>query len=432
MIGGTIDEGRLGQITLLPLNPTFALDRQRAAKMNGTAPDLRRIAAVGVGALGSHIVNIFAKSGYGRWSLIDGDVLLPHNCARHALSQAAVGTPKADAMKMQLEKILVDPIVERSLFTDVLNAGAKQGEVHSILETADIIFDFSASVPVARELALAIFAQGRRASAFLNPSGSSSIILCEDSQRLFRLDSLEMQYYRAILSCFELADHFEMPSGSIRYGNSCRDVSSTLPEDRVALHAALTSAGLRKALDLDRAGIHVWIAGAQGAVQALHIPSKAMIECQIGGWKLVTDRGLLDKVKLLRSAGLPEETGGVLLGMWDLIHRIVYVADTIPAPPDSRRRATSFIRGCEWLLERVANAGIATNGMLQYVGEWHSHPNGYGTAPSSDDRKVFQWITERTAEDGYQPVMAILSELEARWFVESIDSQKNMKLDTAE
>ena len=121
----------------------------------------------------------------------------------------------------------------------------------------------------------------------------------------------------------------------------------------------------------------------------------------------------------------------MLLGTWDLVHRIVYVADTIPAPPDSKKRVTSFIRGCEGLLDKVTHAGRATSGMLQYVGEWHSHPNGFGTAPSGDDRKVFEWITEKTTEDGYQPVMAIVGELEARWFVESISSQQNVDLGAA-
>lgn len=431
LIGGTIDSGRLDQITLFPLNPTFALDRQRAATMNGTTPDLRKITAVGMGALGSQIANILARSGYGRWSLVDGDLLLPHNCARHALSDAAVGMPKVDAMKMQLDAILVEPIVERSLFADVLNAGEKESEVNSALEGADIILDFSASVPAARKLALATTAQGRRASAFLNPSGSSSIILCEDSQRLCRLDSLEMQYYRAILSRTELANHYTLAAGSIRYATSCRDVSSTLPEHRVALHAALTSAALKKALASEEAYICVLVADDAGAVQSLTIPAEAMIERQIGEWKLVADAALLAKLRALRIAGLPEETGGVLLGMWDLVHRIVYVADTISAPPDSRKRVTSFIRGSEGLLDKVTHAGRATGGMLQYVGEWHSHPIGYGSAPSDDDRKVFEWITERTTEDGYQPVMAIVAELEARWFVESISSQQNMNLDTA-
>jgi integrative and conjugative element protein (TIGR02256 family) len=153
-----------------------------------------------------------------------------------------------------------------------------------------------------------------------------------------------------------------------------------------------------------------------------------MVECQIGTWTLVTDIGLLEKLRILRAAGLPEETGGVLLGTWDLVHHIVYVADTIAAPPDSRKRATSFIRGCEALLGRVMHSGRATNGMLQYLGEWHSHPDGFTTTPSEDDRKVFDWIAERTTEDGYQPVMAIVGELEARWLVESLSCQRNVEL----
>jgi integrative and conjugative element protein (TIGR02256 family) len=431
LIGGTVDQARLHQIDLVPLNPTFVLDRQRAASINGSVPDLRKITAVGMGAFGSQIASLLARSGYGQWSLIDSDVLLPHNLARHALLHSVVGMPKAEAMKMHLNAILAEPIVEGVVFADVLNAGEKEDEVNRFLETANTILDFSASVPVARTLALATPAQGRRASAFMNPSGSSSILLCEDSQRLTRLDSLEMQYYRAILSHSELTDHLAAPPGSIRFATSCRDVSSTLPAHQAALHAALTSAAIKRALVSDGACIQIWMADEQGAVQALQIRPETMIERKIGEWKLLTDRGLLEKLKRLRSAGLPEETGGVLLGAWDLIHRIVYVADTIPAPPDSRKRVTSFIRGCEGLLEKVTHAGMATKGMLQYVGEWHSHPNGYGTAPSDDDRKVFEWITERTAEEGHQPVMAIVGELEARWFVESISAQQNTDLDAA-
>ena len=431
LIGGTIDQQRLDQITIVPLNPTFALDRQRAAMLNGSASDLKRLTAVGMGALGSQIANILARSGYGQWSLVDSDVLLPHNIARHALGHALVGMPKVDAMKMQIDTILAEPLVERALFADVLNAGEKEDEVNNLLETADAVLDFSASVPVARKLALAASAQGRRASVFLNPSGSSSIVLCEDSHRLTRLDSLEMQYYRAILSRTELADHFKTTAGSVRYATSCRDVSSTLPEHRVALHAALTSAAIKKALPAEEACIRVWIADEDGAVQALNIPTESMIERQIGGWKLVADIGLMKKLKCSRAVGLPKETGGVLLGTWDLAHRIVYVADTIPAPPDSRKRETSFIRGCEGLLDKVTQAAKATSGMLQYIGEWHSHPNGYGVTPSGDDHKVFQWITEKTTEDGYQPVMAIVGELEARWFVESISLQQNVSMDTS-
>jgi integrative and conjugative element protein (TIGR02256 family) len=191
----------------------------------------------------------------------------------------------------------------------------------------------------------------------------------------------------------------------------------------------LTSAAIKKALSSDEACIRLRIIGEEGAVQALSIPPEMMVVCQTGIWTLVTDVGLLEKLRALRGTGLPEETGGVLLGTWDLVHHIVYVADTIAAPPDSRKRVTSFIRGCEGLLGRVMHSGGVTSGMLQYVGEWHSHPDGFGTTPSGDDRKVFDWIAEKTAEDGYQPVMAIVGELEARWFVESISFQQIVELD---
>ena len=431
LIGGIIDEQRLDQIILTPLNPTFALDRERAALMNGSVPDHRKITAVGMGALGSEVANLLVRNGYGQWSLIDGDVLLPHNFVRHALVYSLVGMSKVDAMKMHLDATLAEPVVEGALFADLLNPGEKEHDVERMLETADVILDFSASVPVARKLALATPAQGRRVSAFMNPSGSSSILLCEDSQRIVRLDSLEMQYYRAILSRTELDGHFRVPSGSIRYATACRDVSSTLSAQQVALHAALIAAAIKNALSLDGACIRVWASDEEGSVQMIQVAPEVTIERQIGDWKLITDVGFLSKLKRLRAAGLPAETGGVLLGTWDLVNRVVYVADTIPAPPDSKKRVTSFIRGCDGLLDQVTLAGKATSGMLQYTGEWHSHPNGYGTAPSDDDRRVFEWIAEKASEDGYQPVMAIVGELEARWFVETLSSQQNVDLGVA-
>jgi integrative and conjugative element protein (TIGR02256 family) len=141
---------------------------------------------------------------------------------------------------------------------------------------------------------------------------------------------------------------------------------------------------------------------------------------------VVADRDFIDKLICLRKAELPAETGGVLLGVWDVIHHIVYMVDTIPAPPDSKKRTTSFVRGCEGLLTKVKQAGVATGGMVQYVGEWHSHPDGYDTHTSEDDRSVLAWIAEKTQEDGYQPVMGIIGEHDQRWFIEAIELDKSI------
>ena len=51
-----------------------------------------------------------------------------------------------------------------------------------------------------------------------------------------------------------------------------------------------------------------------------------------------------------------------------------------------------------------------TDGMLEYIGEWHSHPNGADTRPSTDDVQVFTWLTEKMALDGLPALMMIVGE----------------------
>ena len=45
--------------------------------------------------------------------------------------------------------------------------------------------------------------------------------------------------------------------------------------------------------------------------------------------------------------------------------------------------------------------------MLEYVGEWHSHPEGIGIAPSSNDMKAFRWLTALMDVDGLLALMMI-------------------------
>ena len=53
----------------------------------------------------------------------------------------------------------------------------------------------------------------------------------------------------------------------------------------------------------------------------------------------------------------------------------LYVIDTIHSPADSKEKPTLYIRGCEGLEERVAAISAEAAGELEYIGEWHSHPD---------------------------------------------------------
>lgn len=408
------------EIAVRPLNPYFTLSRTMAAAANGSLPDDRRILAIGVGALGSQIVGTLIRSGYGRWQFVDPDTFFPHNAARHELPHAVVGRPKARAMTEWANTVLAERVADEAVVADVLQAGTQDQTLAEAFKAAGVIADFSASQEVGRYLARDVQSIGRRVSAFLNPAGTDVVVLAEDSSRTNQIDAIEMQYYRLLLEEPGLENHFREPEGRIRTARSCRDVSTVLPNDFVSHHAAVASRGIRKVLEQDAASIAVWTTDPDFNTQVFRKDPAPVVEREIGDWRLVTDDAFLSSVRSERHRKLPRETGGVLLGSWDLVRGIVYVVASIPAPDDSEEWPTSYIRGARGLDAAVRAATMRSGSQLQYIGEWHSHPDGHSARPSDDDLKLFSWLQEYTRQDGYAPVMLIVADGELAWFVGSV------------
>lgn len=421
----TVDTEKRGErVEVALLNPTAALSRESAARYNGLGRrDGRRIVAVGAGALGSQVFLNLMRAAYGEWDIIDKDLMLPHNQARHGLYGPVAGASKAEPLAFYANHTIDGEPIARGIVADVLNPGEMSGQLRESFELSGVIFDFSASVAVARHLAHGVGAAARRASLFINPRGTDLVMLVEDAGRKIPLDVLEMQYYRLLTEEPSLREHLRREEGGrIRYAHSCRDVSGTISQEHVALHAAVGSRALRLAVDSENAAIAVWQAGEDGSVRALRAsPSPAVVEKR-GDWTIRTDERLLEKARAIRSEKLPNETGGVLIGAFDTQHRIVYVVDALPAPPDSREQPTGFIRGFHGLTKSVERIEKITAGQLTYVGEWHSHPRGHGATPSDDyDRKLFEWLRAKMAADGLPPLMLIVGDRARHgWYVETM------------
>ncbi len=122
-------------------------------------------------------------------------------------------------------------------------------------------------------------------------------------------------------------------------------------------------------------------------------------------------------MQALREGKLPNETGGVFIGHFDTAASIAYILDTIPAPPDSKEYPVHYIRGSAGLRAQVEAIEARTATMLHYLGEWHSHPNGYSCQPSNDDQKVFAWLTRWMQIDGYPGLMLIAGQKMEAWFI---------------
>lgn len=411
-----IDWNKSGKkIQLYMLNPVLSFSREWGTRLNGlSSRDNKKITIVGLGALGSQVFMNLIRAGQGEWTLIDKDILLPHNLARHALDGFSVGYSKAFKLAESANKTVDGEPIANSIVADVLNPLEPLEILDQLKEafsTADIILDVSASIWVARYLVHDVNSPARRISLFLNPEGTDVIVLAEDVERNATLDSLEMQYYRHLINEDSLENHLQRKPERIRYAASCRDVSSTIPQDFVALQAAVCSRAIHQLSSNRDALLSIWCTDEdQISVQRYTFSVRNSIKCKIGEWTLCTDEGFIDKIHEARAKKLPNETGGVLVGSYDMQRKIVYVVDCLPSPPDSEEWPTHYIRGCRGLRLKIKKTEKITENQLNYVGEWHSHPPNCSVKPSQDDLQAFDWLSNLMKIDGLPPLMLIVGD----------------------
>lgn len=400
-------------IEVLILNPVEDFSRQQAAALcKLEEAKALKIVAIGVGALGSQIFLNLIRMGYGEWVLVDEDYLLPHNLARHALTQPFIGLSKAQTLAYVANRMWTGGPEITGIMTDVLRPREQVSEaLEQAFENGSIILDMSTSIAVARALTHNVTSSARRISIFLNPMATDLVLLAERADRRIKLDQVEMQYYRALVRKELLNDHLRHDGGRVRYAQSCRDVSSTIPQDLVAIHAGIASRSLRQTASDGDATILIWcVDPVELGVVKYKIPVADAYCHEVGGWTLCTDQALIDTVYEARGGKLPNETGGVLVGAYDMERKIVFVVDTILSPPDSQEWPTCYIRGHHGLKRELDRVSTVTGHQLQYIGEWHSHPRGSGCRPSTDDQVAFGWLSEIMQKDGLPPLMLIVGE----------------------
>jgi integrative and conjugative element protein (TIGR02256 family) len=385
--------------------------RSSAAIYNNEIPCKSKFTLIGIGALGSQVLSLFARTGYGEWNIIDKDILLPHNLARHALSRDAVGYNKVEKLAGELNSLLGEKF-SSPISADFIKISKDQNIISKLKESKAII-DISTSIAVGRLLARDYDNQikARRISAFLNPSGQDLVILAEDEKRNYKLDFLEMEYYRFLFREDKLHNHLILDEGlKIRYNrNSCREISSRINQINVSMLSAICAKSIKNILENKGAHIAIWcIDSIDCTVQKYSMLPTKWTKILANEWKIYLNIQLMEDIRILRIEKLPKETGGVLLGSIDLERRIIYVYDTICAPSDSIETDTSFERGKEGIIEKYNNYRRITGNQIQYLGEWHSHPDGYSTNPSPLDEELFIYLSERLSQQGYPTLMTII------------------------
>lgn len=116
---------------------------------------------------------------------------------------------------------------------------------------------------------------------------------------------------------------------------------------------------------------------------------------------------LLELEKYRQSTALLPESGGILLG--SMRGKNIEITDyTIPQPDDTRSRYR-FERCSLGHINKAVSVWNKSDGIVSYIGEWHSHPE-VSVSPSSID--LAEWHRKLPR----RPVFLVIIGIQTNWF----------------
>jgi len=396
-------------------------DTSSARKQSGICDSGPAGVLIGAGSLGSALLNLWGRSGWGQWAVIDNDHIKPHNLSRHTAFAMHIGQPKATAVA-DLHDALMDGASKITpLYADACDLS--QESVTSALKSAKLVIDASTTLGYPRAVS-SMEKVGRHFSVFLTPRGNDAVLLAEDVQRNIRLRTLEAQYYGALIHEAWGQNHLDGSLGSFWSGASCRDISAVIAYSKVLCHASILAEQIPIMAASPNPRIRVWQRNPErGSIEVREVAPAQEIRMDIGKMALFIDAGIVQQLCALRNERLPSETGGVLLGYYDFNVSAVTVVAALPAPTDSKSSPGWFERGVAGLAEAVREASRRTAGVVDYIGEWHSHPPKHSASPSKDDLIQLYDLARRMAEDGLPAVQLIVGEDDVRILQGTLDHE---------
>lgn len=366
--------------------------RELNAINNGVKDRLKKVGIIGCGTLGSAVIDHFIRQGCSEEvDIVDCDILFPHNLSRHTLFNNKVMTSKVCSIKDSYNGILNQKI--DAIDSNFLSLN-RNDEVR-LLKNTDLVMDFSTSIAVERKLAK----DGRtyrRCTSFLNPKGDEIVLLMEDKDRLFRLDLLEMDYYRNLIVDDRFVQHIDIEQTETVRTNSfsCRSESVILSYENVRVLSAIVSKQIRKYYSLGKACLNIWHFDEEnGIVSSLSMDISNWHHKVLNGIQVYISYTLEKEIQAMAEASPEKETGGALFGSYDRDYNSIYVYYMVPAPKDSIQTPVSFVRGFKGLTAEYERITKLTYHQVRYLGEWHSHPN-FSNAPSDTDKRQFDELYE--------------------------------------
>lgn len=358
-------------------------------------PDLaaKKVLIIGTGAIGSSLAEILCRCGARSIDLADTQIVEPGNICRSVFQLEDTFVYKTARLSKKL--LSISPFIEVKSIADIspaLIGTRKAEELREILKSYDIIFDCSANNEIIQmltdfNLETTVF--------YISISNKAKHMLC-----VCNLDNKNLIERRNQM-LYSFGNYHE---DEFREGTGCWH--PTFEASFFDINQLLNYT-VRKINDFYKKGGKpvTFYASANNDIIDSSFDVK-YFQPDLNLYLTIESKSL-KKIEELSEDFYPNETGGILVGSYLNAYQEVVISDIL-LPDDSLNSPFNFQPDHKSLNKKLRNLYRRFNGMIEYIGDWHSHPNGsnqYSTA----DYKSIKDVADSKKVNTHNPVLLIVA-----------------------
>lgn len=117
------------------------------------------------------------------------------------------------------------------------------------------------------------------------------------------------------------------------------------------------------------------------------------MNCVINNLRIIVNNEVIHNIKKYYHSNMKYETGGVLLGKFNRENRIIEITEVYEIKSNLFSRIL-YKRSARKAQKIINQRWRETEGRVNYIGEWHTHPN-MPANPSSTDLKSLKEISQK-------------------------------------
>jgi len=389
--------------------PSQAIYSKSSSDLDSTENSILQI---GCGSLGGQYTILQAMSGrFSKYTLFDPDHLMPHNLARWPWVSENYGRSKVSELGSAILRFNNNTVKVEKYSTRIQDQITLLEDKKS---SYNLIVDMSASFSAQRFLDnQGLISNSPRITAFMNGTGAYSVLFQSLSPTPHSV--FETALYRYFLDNKYIAQIFSKETRTNPYGpNGCANKSHVIPTDLISLHTSTIS---RLSSQINEDSIKFISVNQDGStsVTNIEIPRLHTFDQNTHSQSVYVHSAVIEEIRKLRASALPNETGGILVGFHHAELNRLYIVKAYSAPPNSQKSPASFERAPD-NDGLIMEANRITSGMINYVGEWHSHPSGASSDQSEWDKEQSDWLNVHSSTLQFDYVQLIVSDNEIKIF----------------